>query len=399
MAQRSDIKIVIDDINLKGYKSINDLTLSLDEGLNILIGKNSSGKSNFLEGLNSVLSFRATSKSNFKQATIFFSTSLKNKIKWEIEKEIQDKELDKEYIKGSYSERLTLDGKLIFNNQSEEPLPKFLEFNNNRFPIRSVDSARWILTRMGLSHSSPLYVKFNLPEQLECISSPGTLSVPDPEGDFEFWPEFDSLNFVVNLFWEVELHFTQGGKSKNELTKSSFLRSLKINDRIKTNLARYTPIQDIRFNENINLYKSEKLTTIDNLKIDFKLNNKWIPWSYLSDGTKRLFYLVSEITNEKSGIVLVEEPELGVHPHQFDLVMEFLKEESRFKQIIISTHSPQALNHLEKSELKNILVSRYTSKTGTQIKHLSAQQQRKANLYMQSVGFLSDYWLTSNLEE
>ncbi|MEP7170465.1 MAG: AAA family ATPase [Bacteroidota bacterium] len=38
-------------VNLKGFKSIENLTVELEKGLNILIGKNLSGKSNFLEGL------------------------------------------------------------------------------------------------------------------------------------------------------------------------------------------------------------------------------------------------------------------------------------------------------------------------------------------------------------
>ncbi|HRG89368.1 MAG TPA: AAA family ATPase, partial [Chitinophagales bacterium] len=104
-------------------------------------------------------------------------------------------------------------------------------------------------------------------------------------------------------------------------------------------------------------------------------------------------------SSERDELILVEEPELGIHPHQFHLVMQFLKEQAETKQIIISTHSPQALNYLNEDELSNILITKYDAKKGTQVKHLTKPQINKAKKYMKEVGFLSDYWMMSDLEE
>ena len=41
----------ITSLHLKGYKSIRDLSVDLKQGLNIIIGANGSGKTNFLEFL------------------------------------------------------------------------------------------------------------------------------------------------------------------------------------------------------------------------------------------------------------------------------------------------------------------------------------------------------------
>ena len=41
----------ITSVHLKGYKSIRDVSVTLNKGLNILIGANGSGKTNFLEFL------------------------------------------------------------------------------------------------------------------------------------------------------------------------------------------------------------------------------------------------------------------------------------------------------------------------------------------------------------
>ena len=108
--------------------------------------------------------------------------------------------------------------------------------------------------------------------------------------------------------------------------------------------------------------------------------------------------MVAEITSHQGGLVLVEEPELGVHPHQFDKIMTFLKEQAEDKQIIVSTHSPQALNHLTVDELDHLMIAKFDNKKGTQIKHLTPAQTKKAKAYINKVGFFSDYWLLSDLE-
>ena len=143
-----------------------------------------------------------------------------------------------------------------------------------------------------------------------------------------------------------------------------------------------------------------------------------MPFSSLSDGTKRLFYIISEVfendenthvrptnigkyegQNQISRIILIEEPELGIHPHQFHKLMEFLKLEAQNKQIIITTHSPQALDAINSNELSRIVIAYSTSsKEGTKLRHLNENEIVKANEYIKE-DFLSDYWLYSDLEK
>ena len=135
---------------------------------------------------------------------------------------------------------------------------------------------------------------------------------------------------------------------------------------------------------------------VDNLLIDFKVNDAWIPWSYLSDGTKRLFYLITQCLSLKEGLLLIEEPELGIHPHQLYSLMDFIKEQSRDKQIIISTHAPIVLEVLPPDELNRITVAKL-SKEGTQFYKLDDEQIETAQKYMKEVGHLSYYWSHSDL--
>ena len=132
---------------------------------------------------------------------------------------------------------------------------------------------------------------------------------------------------------------------------------------------------------------------------EFFVNNQWLLWSQLSDGTKRIFYLISEITSINKGTILIEEPELGTHPDQLHQLMTFLKEQSKTKQILVTTHSPQVLNILNDDELDRIIITKYDTEQGTKMFHLSEEKIKKAQSYMEEEGlWLSDYWVHSDLE-
>ena len=138
---------------------------------------------------------------------------------------------------------------------------------------------------------------------------------------------------------------------------------------------------------------------MDNIEVKFKVGGEWLLWTQLSDGTKRLFYLFTSIYTTSESTIAIEEPELGIHPDQLYKLMDFLKEQSKEKQIIITTHSPDVLNILGADELDRIIVTKNDNEKGTIMRKLQLPQIEKARRYMESAGlFLSDYWVHSDLE-
>ena len=97
-------------------------------------------------------------------------------------------------------------------------------------------------------------------------------------------------------------------------------------------------------------------------------------------------------------IILVEEPELGIHPHQFHQLLGLIREVSREHQVIMTTHATQTLDMLSKNELDRITICELDPKKGTQFRKLSAKRKAKAKAYMQHDSYLSDFWRFSNLE-
>ena len=241
------------------------------------------------------------------------------------------------------------------------------------------------------------YIQFLLPEEIAWLSKPTKFTI-DRENSF-FEPKSSFLFFsILEFSFEERFSYNSSDVLQNSIQAIlvEFLSSyLEINS-INTYLNQYSPISEIRFNPNINIYKTQETTIVENLIVDFKVNGDWVPWSFLSDGTKRLFYLISETISLKEGLLLIEEPELGVHPHQLHNILDFLKEQSRNKQIIISTHSPLALDVLNEDELDRIIIAKYEK--GSRFNHLTQDQIDTAKRYMNEMGELSYYWLHSDLD-
>lgn len=81
--------------------------------------------------------------------------------------------------------------------------------------------------------------------------------------------------------------------------------------------------------------------------------NKDIRADLLSDGTVNITALIVALYFEENDVVIIEEPERNIHPHLISRVVEMMKEVSKKKQIIVTTHSPEVVRH---AGLDNILL-------------------------------------------
>ena len=171
----------------------------------------------------------------------------------------------------------------------------------------------------------------------------------------------------------------------------------------------YSPINAVRCSEFFQVYKNpiQDELIIKGLILEFQVNGAWLPFSSLSDGTKRLFYTITEILSPlgESGkreipkIIFLEEPELGIHPDQLQKLLTLIREVSEMHQVIMTTHSPQVLDMLRKDELDRITICELDPIKGTQFRKLSAAKKAKAKAYMRDDSYLSDFWRFSTLED
>ncbi len=72
------------------------------------------------------------------------------------------------------------------------------------------------------------------------------------------------------------------------------------------------------------------------------------PINLLSDGTLRFLSLLAILKNpDPPPLICIEEPEIGLHPDWIKIVAELLESAATRTQIIVATHSPELVSHVQ----------------------------------------------------
>jgi len=79
--------------------------------------------------------------------------------------------------------------------------------------------------------------------------------------------------------------------------------------------------------------------------------DQYIPASLISDGTINITALIIALFFEKNQFIIIEEPERNIHPYLIARVVNMMKDASRKKQIITTTHNPEIVKYADLNDL------------------------------------------------
>jgi predicted ATPase len=118
-----------------------------------------------------------------------------------------------------------------------------------------------------------------------------------------------------------------------------------------------------------------KVDNPDTIELEWTEQGSDIPFKahHLSDGTLRFICLATVLLQPESfqpETILIDEPELGLHPYAIQVLAGLLRSASRSKQIIVSTQSVQLLNEFDPGD---VIVSDRTDGS-TMLHRLDAKQ-------------------------
>lgn len=100
-----------------------------------------------------------------------------------------------------------------------------------------------------------------------------------------------------------------------------------------------------------------------------------IPATRLSDGTLRFLTLLAILLSpESASLICIEEPELGLHPDALSLLAELLTEAAQQTQLIVTTHSDVLVSALTE-QADSVLVCDYLE-NGTELRRLDSGKLR-----------------------
>jgi len=98
-----------------------------------------------------------------------------------------------------------------------------------------------------------------------------------------------------------------------------------------------------------------------------------VPATRLSDGTLRFLALLAILLSPQSAtLICIEEPELGLHPDAMSLLAELLVEASEKTQLIVTTHSDTLVSELTEAA-ESVLVCDYLE-NGTELRRLESEK-------------------------
>lgn len=88
--------------------------------------------------------------------------------------------------------------------------------------------------------------------------------------------------------------------------------------------------------------------------------------SQISDGTMRVFGLLTALYQpNRPSVIAIEEPEQTINPAVLSVVAESIKDVSNSSQIILTTHSPNFVDHFEPEQLRAVELHENLTKVST----------------------------------
>lgn len=329
----------IDYLTIKGFKSIKNLDNLRLRSLNVLIGANGVGKSNFVDYFN------------------MLGEMMAGRLQlWTTKQGGADRIL-------SYGIKETL------------RIQSYVRFNRNGFSFElepTVDGG-------FVFASEHLTFEGNLGDNQQSLGSGQTESLLPSQASFteEFSRPGYSYNSIAN--WKV-FHFhdtseTAGVKRWAAVHNNEFLRS------DASNLAAYlyrlseehpSVLEEIRrvvqlgipIFDNFVFRPKEQSSQEQSVNLQWRQKNSdYVLWpSQLSDGSIRFICLVTALLQpEPPSTIIIDEPELGLHPYAITLLGALLRSASKRMQVIVSTQSVALLNEFEIDDL--IVVDREQGNT------------------------------------
>lgn len=114
----------------------------------------------------------------------------------------------------------------------------------------------------------------------------------------------------------------------------------------------------------------------------------------LSDGSLRFIALATLLLQPESimpKMIVIDEPELGLHPSAISLLADMIKEASVHTQVFVATQSPALLNTFELEDVHVIESKRINSKSYSRIVNFTDENKAELNEWLKEYT-LSEIW-------
>jgi AAA15 family ATPase/GTPase len=179
----------------------------------------------------------------------------------------------------------------------------------------------------------------------------------NPNISLDLWHSFSKIK--IYDFDPKILKKAMPVSSRAELEEDGNNLSIVLKDILRNNHKKkdflYLLKDMLPFIEKLNVEKlSDKFMTFNLREIYFE--KQYLPASLMSDGTINITALIVAILFGSGTFTILEEPERNIHPYLISKILNFLKEASEKKSILVTTHNVDVVKNCDIKDL--LLVSR-----------------------------------------
>lgn len=321
---------VLESITIKGFKSIASVEKLPLNAINLVIGANGSGKSNFIGVFSFLHAIRAghlqdyVVKAGGAEKVLHFGSKVTSEMVFHIIFKDEANQYELELQPSNVDELIPTSELVYFWNKEKWPTPTF-------------DSLRRIGKEAGISAAIQTGIAFYVRRHLDrwrlyhfhdtSASSPMKKTADINDNRF-LRP--DGSNLAAFLYYL---------RKKHEESYSLIRRTVQ----------RVAPFFDDF------LLEPQKLNP-EKIRLEWRHRNSeaYFDASSLSDGTLRFIALATLFLQPEAyrpSVILVDEPELGLHPYAITLLASLVKQASVKTQVILSTQSPLLLDHFQPEDV------------------------------------------------
>ncbi|MGE0086786.1 MAG: AAA family ATPase [Desulfococcaceae bacterium] len=356
---------MISKITLENFFSFrHPATIELNPDVNILLGINGSGKSNFLKAIQ--LLYESTSGKGLEElflkewsgfdSVANFSSGEKDYIKlsFEFDRNAVGKMYKKSYrfpTNPIYEISIFKSGATSYYLK-EKLYSKGIRPGQNDFLYMDMDNAQGVISVW--EKESVEFQKYPQKGKHTDLKStePVLRQISDPE---RFYPLFTlqraledlSVYYYFDTTFNSPVRQPSGYGTETKLLPNGQNLMTILNNLKNTHSLYYGKIEESV--KKINPYFKDISFAFLGSKVYLMLREeelaKAVSIEHISDGTLRYLLLLSILFNPVRGsLVCMDEPETGLHPDMIHTVSEAIKHAAKSTQMIISTHSPLLLN-------------------------------------------------------
>ena len=323
----------IKSIKAKNFKNFKELNLELNS-LNLLLGANASGKSNFIQLLKFIKDlsqFGFENSISLQGDKEFFKNLTGNTENTFIEVEFINNSESANIVSLTYSIEIEYLDKVILKNEKVK-----FKTNVNTFYINRSNDKVEIKSENELN----TYIIPNdlIIRKLECGQC-----IPQVIDNI-----IDSDIFKIKIF-DFDIKKAKLPSTTNDLIElrengenlSIVLRNIFRSNDDKTAFINLVQ-QALPFVKDINIENYFNENLVLNLQESY-YKDKFLPSAVLSDGTIIVFCLVLAMFFDNSNIKVFEEPERALHPYLISRIIALFYDASNYNQIFLTTHNPEML--------------------------------------------------------